>query len=111
VMCGCLQRQAPSTARAPKESWEKITGGLLRKRPPLRRRVRLVRLTEEGRKLIAYVLPRHKKVVKCEMRTLEGREQVTLSRLLRKLREGDILKWYREIHMLDEDEKPRGVVG
>ena len=66
----------------------------------------LVRLTEEGEKLIAYVFARHRKVVKAEMRALEGREQETLSRLCRKLKEGDIVKFFKEIRMRDADEKP-----
>ena len=45
------------------------------------------------------------------MRALEGREQATLSRLCRKLKEGDMIKFFKEIRMMDEDEKPWGKTG
>jgi hypothetical protein len=43
--------------------------------------------------------PKHAKVVNSLMRTLDGREQETLRRLLQKLREGDIVKFVEEIRM------------
>jgi MarR family 2-MHQ and catechol resistance regulon transcriptional repressor len=61
------------------------------------RRVTLLRLTPKGKKLIGNVLPRHAKVVRALMRALEARELATLSRLLEKLREGDILRFTREM--------------
>jgi DNA-binding MarR family transcriptional regulator len=67
------------------------------------RKIVLLRLTPEGKELIAHVFPKHAKVVKSHMKVLDGREQVTLSRLCRKLREGDIVKFVREITM-DRDE-------
>jgi DNA-binding MarR family transcriptional regulator len=60
-------------------------------------RVVQVELTLEGKGLIAKVSPKVAKVVKAEMRALEGREQVTLSRLCRKLKEGDADRFIREI--------------
>ncbi|MGD0403149.1 MAG: MarR family transcriptional regulator [Candidatus Acidiferrales bacterium] len=63
------------------------------------RSVGVLRLTAEGNKFIGTVFPKHAKVVKSLMRVLDGREQQTLSRLLQKLREGDIVKFVREIRM------------
>ncbi len=37
------------------------------------------------------------------MRVLDGREQVTLSWLLLKLRKGDVVKFVREIRMYDDE--------
>jgi DNA-binding MarR family transcriptional regulator len=63
------------------------------------RKIILLRLTAEGKDLIAHVFPKHAKVVKSHMRVLDGREQVTLSRLCQKLWKGDIIKFVREITM------------
>ena len=52
-------------------------------------KILLVHLTPEGKKLIAYVFPKYAKLVKGEMQALEGREQLNLSRLCRKLRGGE----------------------
>ena len=52
-------------------------------------KILLVHLTPEGKKLIAYVFPKYAKLVKGEMQALEGREQLNLSRLCRKLRRGE----------------------
>ncbi len=67
------------------------------------RSVVVLRLTPGGEKFMGYVFPRHAKVIKALMRTLDGREQETLSRLLRKLREGDVLKFYSEMTHRDEE--------
>ncbi|MBZ5694078.1 MAG: MarR family transcriptional regulator [Acidobacteriia bacterium] len=64
----------------------------------------VVGLTKSGKKFFREVLPRHSKLVKSLFRALSGREQMTLSRLCRKLREGDIVKFFREIRMQDEEE-------
>jgi len=63
------------------------------------RSVGVLRLTAEGNRFIGTVFPKHAKVVKSLMRVLDGREQQTLSRLLQKLRQGDIVKYIREIRM------------
>lgn len=47
--------------------------------------------------------PRHAEVV----RVLNGREQVTLSRLLLKLRKGDLVEFVREIRMYDDEDWER----
>ena len=41
------------------------------------------------------------------MRVLDGREQVTLSRLLLKLKKGDVVKFVREIRMYDDEDWER----
>jgi len=66
-------------------------------------RTTVVGLTKPGKKFIADVLPNHTKVVKALMRALDGREQDTLSRLCRKLRQGDVVKFVREITHEDGD--------
>ena len=67
-------------------------------------RVVMVSLTSAGKELIETALPRHAKLVKSYMRTLHGREQLTLICLCRKLRERDILKFFKEIRMEDAKE-------
>jgi DNA-binding MarR family transcriptional regulator len=61
------------------------------------RRVSVVRLTPLGEKFAGWALPKNMKVVKALMRTLDGREQETLSNLCRKLTEGHILKFISEM--------------
>jgi len=43
------------------------------------------------------------------MRVLSGREQVTLSRLLLKVRKEDVMKFVREIRMYDDEDWERVV--
>ena len=50
-----------------------------------------------------------REVVKSLMRVLDGREQVTLSRLLLKFRKGDVVKFVREIRMYDDEDWERVV--
>jgi hypothetical protein len=63
-----------------------------------------VRLTPRGRHFIGTFFPKHAKVIKSLMRALDGREQVTLIRLLEKLRKGDVVKFVKEIRMYDEED-------
>jgi len=72
------------------------------------RRVVVVCLTEKGEERIAYVYSKHVKVVKADMRVLEGREQETLSRVCRKLRQGDVMKFVAEITHEDREESGAG---
>jgi MarR family transcriptional regulator, 2-MHQ and catechol-resistance regulon repressor len=69
------------------------------------RKIVLVQLTPQGKQLIARVFPKHAKVVKAEMKMLEGREQQTLSRLCQKLRKRDVMKWFKEITMEEMEER------
>ena len=68
------------------------------------RKVSVVGLTAAGKKFIRDVLPRHSKLVKSLFRVLDSREQMSLSRLCRKLREGDPVKFIREITMQEVEE-------
>ncbi len=68
-------------------------------------KVSVVGLTKAGKKFIGRVLPRHAKMVKALMRALDGREQESISRVCRKLREGDPVKFFGEIMMMDEEEE------
>jgi DNA-binding MarR family transcriptional regulator len=69
----------------------------LRGRPRRGRRLSMAELTPSGKRFIGVVLPRHLKTVKAFMLALEAREQETLSRLCRKLREGDAEKFIDEM--------------
>ena len=68
------------------------------------RRMSVVGLRASGKKFIREVLPRHSKLVKSLFRALDSREQMSLSRMCRKLREGDVVKFYREITHEDEED-------
>ena len=67
------------------------------------RRIRAIGLTKSGKKFIGNVLPSHSKVVKAMMRALDGREQETMSRLCRKLRAGNVMKFVSELMHEDGD--------
>jgi hypothetical protein len=60
-----------------------------------------VRLSAAGEKFVASALPRNMKLVLAFMRALEWREQQALIRTCRKLREGDILRFLREMEYED----------
>jgi hypothetical protein len=83
------------------------------------RRVARMRLTRAGRKFIGDLFPLHAKVVKALMTALDGREEETLSRMCRKLRERDLLKSVREFRYfrageefeLDVEELEREMAG
>jgi DNA-binding MarR family transcriptional regulator len=63
------------------------------------------RLTPLGEKLMRVVLPKHIKVVKAFMRALDAREKDSLSRICRKLREGDVVGFWTEMRYLDREER------
>lgn len=65
----------------------------------------VVGLTASGKRFIVDVLPRHSKLVKSLFRVLDSREQVSMIRMCRKLREGDPVKFFREIMLMDEEEE------
>jgi DNA-binding MarR family transcriptional regulator len=65
--------------------------------------ITLVTLTPVGKKLIGHVITKHKKVVKAWMRVLDAREQESLARLCGKLREGDIVKFVKDIRVVDRE--------
>jgi DNA-binding MarR family transcriptional regulator len=60
-------------------------------------RTSVVGLTKIGKKFVADVLPNHTKMVKALLRALDGREQDTLSRLCRKLRAGNPVRYFAEL--------------
>jgi DNA-binding MarR family transcriptional regulator len=99
-----IVRRAPAPVkitRIPKARRGKVEG----------RKVTVVALTQGGQKFIGMVIPTHAKAVKALMRALDGREQDTLSHLLRKLTEGDILKFIKEMtHVYEGEDGWRRVV-
>lgn len=73
-----------------------------------RRRGRLigvVGLTASGKNFIVDVLPRHSKLVKSLFCVLDSREQTSMIRMFRKLREGDPVKFFREVMLMDDEEE------
>jgi DNA-binding MarR family transcriptional regulator len=76
----------------------------LRGKPRAGRRVSWISLTEAGEKFMGIFLPKHAKMVKAFMRALRGHDQDSLSRLCRKLREGDGPKFISEITHLDVED-------
>ena len=78
------------------------TEGRNKKKPHWR--ITEIRLTREGKRFISSVFFQHAKVVKAEMRALDGREQESLERLCRKVRIGNFGKFLREIVMVDPEE-------
>jgi hypothetical protein len=69
------------------------------------RPVTVIELTEQGEALIANVFQKHAKLVKAQMRVLDGREQQTVSRLCEKLRRGEVMKFVRELMMEEGSEQ------
>jgi MarR family transcriptional regulator, 2-MHQ and catechol-resistance regulon repressor len=61
------------------------------------KRVSVAGLTKSGKKFMQNILPNHSKLVHALMRALNATEQDSLSRLCRKLRAGDILKFVHEL--------------
>lgn len=70
------------------------------------RRVGVMVLTPSGKRFVRDVMPNNCKMMKALMRVLDAREQLSLSRMCRKLRSGEALvKFLREIRMVDEDQE------
>jgi DNA-binding MarR family transcriptional regulator len=69
-------------------------------------RTGVMTLTDLGKRFVRDVMPSHFKMMKALMRVLDAREQLSLSRLCRKLRSREaVLKFLQEIRMVDEDEE------
>ena len=68
------------------------------------RRLTVVGLTAEGKKFLRNVLSIHAKLVKAMMRALDAREQDSLFRICRKLREGNPVRFFAELTHEHEDE-------
>lgn len=105
--CGLVKREDANLPPAPPEGQENSNGGSAKRRYEHGRRIMKLRLTPQGEELFAHVFPRHAKVVKAELRCLHGQEQETLSRICRKLMEGDILKFFKEIRMEEAEDGGR----
>jgi hypothetical protein len=91
-------------ALPPAEIKESHLPKAMRGKPREGRRVGVVGLTPLGKKFIGNVLPRHSKLVKSLLRVLDAREKESISRICRKLREGDVLKFFSEITHEDVEE-------
>ena len=94
---GYVRRTRSALPTTPNSGWANPAGAATMKRAERGRRIAIVRLTPQGREFIKYVYPKHAKVVKSVMRVLDGREQLTLSRLCLKLKEGDAVKMLKEL--------------
>ncbi len=68
-------------------------------------------LTASGKRLIGDVLMNYSKVFESIMRGIDGREQASLSRICRKLRAGDPVKFFREIRLMDEEQEAAELSG
>jgi len=75
----------------------------MRDKPREGRRVSVVGLTRRGKKFFGDVLPTHSKLVKAFLRVLNGTEQESLARMCRKLREGDVMRFVKELTMEEVD--------
>lgn len=71
---------------------------------PRGRLVKLVAFTSNGRERFKSIHPKHVKLAKALMRALEGREQLTLTRLCMKLRRGNVLKFALEARWWERDD-------
>jgi DNA-binding MarR family transcriptional regulator len=71
----------------------------IRGKPRRGRSMGQISLTPPGAKFMRVVFPRHAKLVFAFMRALDLREQETLGRACRKLREGDVAKVLHEISL------------
>jgi DNA-binding MarR family transcriptional regulator len=71
---------------------------------PRDRRIIRRTLTPDGRWEIKRIHPKHVKLVKAYMRALDQREQLTLTRLCIKLRQGNIVRFAKEAKCWENDE-------
>jgi DNA-binding MarR family transcriptional regulator len=70
------------------------------------RRVGVMALTPSGKRFVREVMPNNSKMMKALMRVLDAREQLSLSRMCRKIRSGEAaFKFPQEIRMADEDQE------
>ena len=64
----------------------------------------VVHLTDEGEKLVQQILPKRAKILRARMCVLGKREEENLDRLCKKLAEGDMLAFMRELTTEDEED-------
>jgi DNA-binding MarR family transcriptional regulator len=70
------------------------------------RRIGVMTLTPSGKRFVRDVMPNNSKMMKALMRVLDAREQLSLSRLCRKLRSDEaVFKFLREIRTVEEDQE------
>ena len=69
------------------------------------KRKSMVHLTAQGHALIAKIYPRQARLARAQMAVLNGREQITLSKLCQKLIEGDPMKFMSELTLVDVSEE------
>jgi DNA-binding MarR family transcriptional regulator len=70
------------------------------------RRIGAMMLTPSGKRFVRDVMPNNSRMMKALMRVLDARQQLSLSRLCRKIRSGEAaLKFLQEIRMVDEDQE------
>ena len=87
-------------AREPVNEWEDAhLAKKLEGQPRRGRRMGRLSLTPEGKKFVHAIFPRHAKLVFAFMRALSMREQDTLIRVCRKLRDGNVVKLLDEMTM------------
>jgi MarR family 2-MHQ and catechol resistance regulon transcriptional repressor len=98
---GWIRRENATLPRTSEANW--VNPKAKTERAAEGRRVVNVRLSPDGQRLFPDTFRKHSKVVKAKMRALEEREQHTLSRLCRKLRQGDILRFVQEFRRCDWD--------
>ena len=67
-------------------------------------RLTVVALSEEGKRFLRQVLSIHAKLVKALMRALDARDQESLFRICRKLREGNPARFFAELRQEDEED-------
>jgi DNA-binding MarR family transcriptional regulator len=67
------------------------------------RQLTVVGMTAEGKKFLRYVLSIHGKLVTAMMRALDAREMDSLFRICRKLREGNPVRFFRELRNWDAE--------
>jgi MarR family 2-MHQ and catechol resistance regulon transcriptional repressor len=82
---------------APADVKESHLAKSVRGRPRRGRRVGVVRLTSAGEKFIGGVFPRHAKMVFALMKAIDAREQESIKHVCQKLREGDPVKFIKEM--------------
>ncbi|MGH9747451.1 MAG: MarR family winged helix-turn-helix transcriptional regulator [Candidatus Acidiferrales bacterium] len=99
---GCVRRSGSALAQTSTKGWVNPKAWASRNRPKKGRRIVLIRLTPSGKILMKHLFPKHAKVVKAEMKVLDGREQMTLIRLCRKLQRGDAVRFLKEMMILEE---------
>jgi len=102
-MLGCWVKDYGAWQSVP-ESIAKRAAKQTKEREPKGRRIVRVALTEDGTRKFSYMIWLYAKYIKSEMRVLDGREQMTLCRLLWKLKRGDPIKFYKDFRMWDRAE-------